>query len=238
MATDFTPLLCISGWAQPADALSVLHSDAHFFDYQDCRVPHCPLEKLAAQTPVIGTAIGWSLGGWLLMRAIEQKKIAVRQLVLIAAPLQFVSTPDFPYGMDPLTFDLFVQSYRADPVRTSKRFSALTAKGDAHFSDILGKLGYWEPSAEKEKWDFWLDALGHGRQEDFSFADFPPTLVIQGIEDAVVPHAQGNALANKIPGTTLLMIEGCGHAPHLHDTDQVREAIASHAAQQGAVHAV
>jgi pimeloyl-ACP methyl ester carboxylesterase len=38
-----------------------------------------------------------------------------------------------------------------------------------------------------------------------------PTLVIHGSEDPVLPHPHGVALADEIPGATLLTIEGMGH---------------------------
>jgi pimeloyl-ACP methyl ester carboxylesterase len=38
-----------------------------------------------------------------------------------------------------------------------------------------------------------------------------PTLVIHGTEDPVLPYPHGVALANEIPGATLLTIEGMGH---------------------------
>ncbi len=232
-----TPLLAVSGWAQPPDALRPLAPDAAFLDYRTCRAPQCPVQLLARHHPHITTAIGWSLGGWLLMRAIEQKKITVQQLVLIASPLQYVSTPEFTHGMDPVTFDLFVKSYASDPVRTSKRFSALIAKGDTKFSEVLEQLEYWEESAEKDTWAFWLDVLGAQQATDFTFDGFPPTLIVQGGQDKVIARAQGEALAECIPGATLQLLEESGHAPHLHDAMIIRDAIARHAAQHGVAHA-
>jgi pimeloyl-ACP methyl ester carboxylesterase/predicted glycosyltransferase len=44
-----------------------------------------------------------------------------------------------------------------------------------------------------------------------------PTLVVQGTEDAVVGPGRGRAIADAIPGSRLVLMEGCGHAPHLRD---------------------
>lgn len=224
-------ILCVSGWAQPHDALHVLSDNAAHLDYHDSQSVEQALKMLEDQPP-IKTAIGWSLGGWLLMRAIDEKRIAPKQLVLLAPPLQYVSTPDFPHGMDSLTFRLFAASYEKDPVRTSKRFSALIAKGDSKFSDILDELGYWEKSAEKFRWSFWLDVLENQKIQHLNFDNFPPTLLVQGKHDVVIPYAQGEVLAERIPAQ-FVVFENSGHAPHLHDPAAIRTAIKEHANVHG-----
>lgn len=225
--TSDTKILCVSGWAQPHDALRILSDKAVHLDYHDSRSVEEALDLLENQSPV--TAIGWSLGGWLLMRAIEEMRIAPKQLVLLAPPLQYVSTPDFPHGMDALTFRLFSESYEKDPVRTSKRFSALIAKGDSKFSEILDALGYWGKSAEKYRWSFWLDVLEEQKHHHLQFKNFPPTLLIHGKHDVVIPYAQGKILAERIP-CSLIGFEEAGHAPHLHNPEAIRSAVYEHAA--------
>lgn len=225
--TSSHQILCVSGWAQPHDALRVLSDKASHLDYHDCQSLEEALELIAGHSPA--TAIGWSLGGWLLMRAIEKGLVAPKQLVLLAPPLQYVSSPDFPYGMDNLTFRLFAESYEKDPARTSKRFSALIAKGDSKFSEILNALGYWEKSAEKYRWSFWLDVLEEQKHHHLQFKNFPPTLLIHGKQDVIIPYAQGKILAERIPGS-LIGLKDAGHAPHLHDPEAIRFAIYEHAA--------
>jgi pimeloyl-ACP methyl ester carboxylesterase len=40
-----------------------------------------------------------------------------------------------------------------------------------------------------------------------------PTLVVHGLEDPLVPPANGAAIARAIPGARLVELPGCGHLP-------------------------
>lgn len=52
-----------------------------------------------------------------------------------------------------------------------------------------------------------------------------PTLVIHGSDDNIIPLAGGQALADGIPGSELVVIEGSGHVPTLTFPAQVADAI-------------
>jgi pimeloyl-ACP methyl ester carboxylesterase len=55
-----------------------------------------------------------------------------------------------------------------------------------------------------------------------------PFLVIHGTADPLFPHPHGVALAEAVPGASLVSIEGGGHELHENDWDQILEAIARH----------
>jgi pimeloyl-ACP methyl ester carboxylesterase len=57
-----------------------------------------------------------------------------------------------------------------------------------------------------------------------------PLLVIHGTADPIFPYPHGVALADAVPGATLVTIEGGGHELHEGDWDQMLEAIVSHTA--------
>jgi pimeloyl-ACP methyl ester carboxylesterase len=57
-----------------------------------------------------------------------------------------------------------------------------------------------------------------------------PLLVIHGTADPVFPYPHGVALANAVPGATLVTIEGGGHELHERDWDQMLDAIVGHTA--------
>lgn len=42
-----------------------------------------------------------------------------------------------------------------------------------------------------------------------------PTLVIHGVDDTLVPVGNGKLLAARIPGARLVLLDHCGHLPHL-----------------------
>jgi pimeloyl-ACP methyl ester carboxylesterase len=55
-----------------------------------------------------------------------------------------------------------------------------------------------------------------------------PLLVIHGSADPLFPHEHGAALAEAVPGATLVTVEGGGHEIHEGDWDQILDAIVSH----------
>jgi pimeloyl-ACP methyl ester carboxylesterase len=57
-----------------------------------------------------------------------------------------------------------------------------------------------------------------------------PTLVIHGDADPLVPLACGIHTAECVPGSTLLVIKGMGHALPISLWPQIIDAIAAHAA--------
>ncbi len=57
-----------------------------------------------------------------------------------------------------------------------------------------------------------------------------PTLVIHGTADPMFPFAHGQALAEEIPGATLLQIDGAGHGIDRGDSASIVSAILDHTA--------
>ena len=57
-----------------------------------------------------------------------------------------------------------------------------------------------------------------------------PTLVIHGTADPMFPLAHGRALAEEIPGASLLTLEGAGHGVDRADWDPIVRAILAHTA--------
>ncbi len=54
-----------------------------------------------------------------------------------------------------------------------------------------------------------------------------PTTVIAGADDGVVTRDYSEALRDKIPGATLVVIEGAGHIPHLQQPARFLECLTS-----------
>lgn len=55
-----------------------------------------------------------------------------------------------------------------------------------------------------------------------------PALIIHGTEDPIIPYPHALHLADIIPGSRLLTLEGTGHELHHHDWDAIIEAIKTH----------
>lgn len=214
--------LILSGWAQPADALAHLAEDAVLFDYSDHPSPAAAMEALSIIRPA--RAIGWSMGGQLALRAIAAGALAPGHLTLIGTPLRFVGE----HGMGAETFRLFRESYASDPARTKTRFHALIAKGDKAARQVMELLGHHPGVGETSRWLPWLDDLGGHEIAPETLASAPPTLIIHGMNDAIVSHAQGELLARAMPNAQLNSWADVGHAPHLHDAARLKAEISAH----------
>jgi len=217
--------LMLSGWAQPANSLRMLDANANTFDYSD-HSPERAIEELK-NFKHAQRVIAWSTGGLLAIHAIAQGILKPSHLTLIAAPYQFVSGNGVK-GMDPLTFGQFRGNYETDPARTKSRFHALVAKGDAKTGEVLKQLQHHPEVENTARWLPWLDYLKAHSLAEATLDNLPPTLIIHGMKDAVVPHSQSQLLADKLPQVTLSVWENVGHAPHLHDAERLRAEIVGH----------
>lgn len=214
--------LILSGWTQPVDALAHIAEDAVFFDYSDYRTADEAIEALKKIKPA--RVIGWSMGGQLALRAIAAGALNPAHLTLIGVPLQFVGAE----AMGEETFRLFRESYIADPARTKARFHGLIAKGDARMREIIELLGHHPEVENVQRWLPWLDDLAAHRLDVSALAKAPPALIIHGTRDHIVPHRQGELLAAALPNAMLETWQNAGHAPHLHDANRLKQAIAQH----------
>lgn len=222
-------MLTLSGWTQPSDALArglSLHH-AHVFDYSDYPSAAASFEALRAFADV-EEVVAWSMGAQLAIRAVAAGVLKPKHMTLLAAPYQFVSTEDFADGMDPLTYRQFRENYTANPVRTKSKFHALVAKGDVHARRVQGMLDHHPDVDNTARWLPWLDDLGEHSLQGVDTSAMPPTLLIYGTEDAVVPVKQGEKMLEILPQATLSRWEGAAHAPHLHDATRVLHEIATH----------
>jgi sigma-B regulation protein RsbQ len=54
-----------------------------------------------------------------------------------------------------------------------------------------------------------------------------PTLVLQCSDDVIAPQAVGEYVHERIPGSTLVLMEATGHCPNLSAPDETIAAIKS-----------
>lgn len=224
--------LLLSGWSQPVDALAHLADDPILFDYSDYPNADAAIEALKKMPHT--QCVGWSMGGQLLLRAMAAGAIAPKHVTLIAAPMQFVSDAAVK-GMDPLTYQLFRDGYAKDPARTKTRFHGLVAKGDRDMRRVMEMLGHHPEVENTARWLPWLEDLAAHRLDVAALASAPPTLIIHGMNDQIVPHAQSEMLMRYLPNAQLNSWAEVGHAPHVHDAPRMMREIAAHRAQHGVV---
>ena len=98
-------------------------------------------------------------------------------------------------------------------------------------TDLRARLARWhdDPDSAFFGWnDAWLDpAFRAWSIEDELAAIRCPLLAIQGADDEYGTMAQIRGIAARVPGTELLELERCGHAPHRDRPDAVIDAVAA-----------
>jgi pimeloyl-[acyl-carrier protein] methyl ester esterase len=220
-------ILTLSGWTQPSDAITEHLPGAVYIDYSEYPDAVTSFDGLKpfATVPHV---VAWSMGGQLALLAVRAGILTPKRLTLVAAPYQFVADNNVKEAMDPLIFDQFRENYARHPARSKTRFHALIAKGDRHHARVMAALRHHPQIEHTPRWLPWLDALGRTSLYGCDFSALPPTLLIHGENDAIVPCAQSNYLANALPHARLEQWPDCGHAPHLHDPVTFHERIHAH----------
>lgn len=221
--------LTLSGWTQPADAVAkTLPVAAATFDYSGHASPEDSFKALKkfADMPYI---VAWSLGGQLALRAIAAGILKPKHVTIIGTPYQFVS----PNGMGATTFAMFRENYLSNPSRSKERFHGLIAKGDKEHKRILANLAHHHDVENTARWLPWLDDLAAYSLEQENLAKMPPMLIVQGDNDAIVPHAQSLTLQRKIPHAELKSWAEVGHAPHVHNANRLWREITEHRKKAG-----
>lgn len=221
-------ILALSGWAQYAQSLdNVVPEGAEKIFYGDCASVAAVFARIqAAGMPQPDIVIGWSLGGQLLVRAIAAGIIRPKRLVLLAAPFQLVADKHFRGGKPRLMVAASRLALLADAGFMLRQFQAdMLAQGDSNAAAIKEISPQYLAPTDGMEWLYWFDELARFSCRDLDFSAFPPTDIIHGHNDAVIPYANGEAFAEHIRGSRLHGLEKCGHAPHWHDANFVKQVI-------------
>lgn len=219
--------ITLSGWGQPHDSLAVLAPDATHIDYARHDNLADALATIARAGEDAHTVIGWSLGGQMAVRAIANGLLKPKLLVLIAVPFQFVATQELVLGMKRDLYDKFHDNYARNPSRTLAKGWELIVKDDKHAHHVRAAMeGHDAEDVQARQWLHWLKILDGFSCADLHLANFPRTKLVHGDMDAVVDVEQMEYFARAIPHAQTLRWEECGHAPHWHDPQALREWIA------------
>lgn len=222
MARIFT----LSGWGQPHDTLKSVLRHATHVDYASERNLDAALQHIAHIGKTHEIAVGWSLGGRLLTRAIHDGLINPKRLVLVASTYQFVATPHLKLGMPADQYAKFTHNYKANPERALHKGWELIVKGDTRPALVREYLHKQDKAAVLAKdWLAWLHYLDGFTCDGMDFSGFPPTLLVHGTGDVISGIEQSQAFARAIPQSQLELWEGCGHAPHWHDAGKLKKLI-------------
>ncbi|MFM7621030.1 MAG: alpha/beta fold hydrolase [Alphaproteobacteria bacterium] len=223
-------ILCLSGWAQKHDSLEAIFDYTNFFekytikslDYSALTCADAFFDELKNYHNC-QIAIGWSLGGQLLLRSIAQQLIKPKYLILLAPPFQMLKDHRINSGMPQELYRKVQNALQQNSIVFLRDFLALMAKNDRNARQIIEDLAVNEENFHNLK--FWYEELCNFSCFDIDFSLMPRTLYFHGHGDAVVHISQKDYFASKINDFQEITFEKCGHAPHISHLQEMRKAI-------------
>jgi pimeloyl-ACP methyl ester carboxylesterase len=155
--------------------------------------------------------IGSSLGGWLAAEILIRDRSRFRDVVLLApAGIRVKGVPpsdNFIWGPEEAIRNLYHDQTFADRI--------LAVQPDETQMDVLlrnrfsaAKFG-WQPRWLNPDLEKWLHRIKL------------PALVVWGRDDKLLPAEYGALWGERLPDARVVMLEGCGHLPHVELADAV-----------------
>jgi pimeloyl-ACP methyl ester carboxylesterase len=219
-------IMTLSGWGQPHNALAEAFPDATPMGYAHLPSIQQALEEIAEASKAHDVVVGWSLGGRLAAQAIVAGLMKPKKLVLIASAFQFSHSTDLKLGIPRDQYEKFRDNYRRNALRTLDKGWELIIKGDKHAERIHSRfVTEHKQQMLAHDWLRWLDDLNGFTFHDKSLQHMPSTLLLHGKNDVVVTPDQSEHFSRMLPDAKLVLLDGCGHAPHWHDPQLVRDTI-------------
>lgn len=213
-------IFCFSGWGQNFKSLEQCFSKNIVDNFEISSIDYIKFEgfadfknslKKSIKNPDV--ILGWSLGGQIALRLIQDKILNPKLLVLIAPPFQMVKDHRINAGMPIKTYDDFFNNLSQAPNATLKKFSILSIMNDKNKSQIVKNLEISDENQQKLL--IWLEELKNFSCFDLDFTNIPRTLFFAGAGDAVVHISQSKYFFERIKDFEFHQFNDCGHAPHL-----------------------
>jgi pimeloyl-[acyl-carrier protein] methyl ester esterase len=227
-----SPLVLVHGWgfassvweettAALAERFEVSRVDLPGFGRSAQTAAPSTLQDLAAElalaVPQPAAWLGWSLGGMACMRLAADWPGQVDRLIVVAASAHFTREAAWP-GVDAAVLESFARDLERDYRATLLRFVSLQVRG----SERALQVQRWLRRHLSVPGPVPVRALRAGLQILLEADLRPllrrvqcPTLLVFGDRDPLVPAAAALAMRELLPGSTLELIRGAGHAPFL-----------------------
>ena len=145
---------------------------------------------------------GWSMGGWVAMKMALVDAPMVNRLILFdAAGVYFPGYTSLDQAFDVTDragIDHLFSMLSPNP-RPIPAFVARDLARRIHNNVWVVKRSMAAMTSGRDLMDFRLYAIKQ------------PTLVVWGKQDALIPLSAGETIHRGIPGSTMLVVDGCGH---------------------------
>jgi 3-oxoadipate enol-lactonase len=173
--------------------------------------------------------VGWSMGGFVAQRLTLRAPGRVAALALID------TDPGGPAAVlaDPEVWARLVDHSGTPREQASRLISLLfpdppAAEIDRRFGDLVAAArAALSPTALGAQ-EAAMEAWHRDAQQPPADGEVPPTLVLHGSEDIVIPPANAEALAARWPSARVELFAGCGHAVMAQEPARVAAAIRAH----------
>lgn len=159
-------------------------------------------------------AVGWSLGGMLLLEALIKSQEKPAGLILVGSPAVFCRSEDHPWGQHPAAVRAMRRALKHAASQVLEDFArGCLAPEEAGFGDEVKAL--FQADMTEAHLAAGLDYL--------LAADLRPRLprvharpvIVQGDADRIVPPEQARYLNECLPGSRLIALPGAGHLPFI-----------------------
>ena len=144
---------------------------------------------------------GWSMGGWVALKlTLDHPEVVNRLIVYDSAGVYFPATFDASLFSPVDSPGLVKLTGMLTPhPRPLPQFIAKAALRKLQANAWVIQRSVHAMESGKDLLDFRLHAITN------------PTLIVWGSNDVLIPPAAGEQMHRTIPGSSLLLIEGCGH---------------------------
>ena len=220
-------IMLAGGWAQPAQALFPLQEQlAELGSVQTLTLDLPETELLSRTAGFINDyqgktlAVGWSLGGHLLLRALTQETVLPDQeklagIALIACNPCFVGNEEWP-GTGETLFSEFEQQLHQNPSVLLFKFMKLQLLGDPQFRTLFGAL---RPSLKiTEHWPSEQLSISLGWLKSWDCRTqlncFETVLHFFGQLDHINPAQLADVVADAFPQHKVFNLNGMAHYPN------------------------
>ncbi|HUZ73080.1 MAG TPA: alpha/beta hydrolase [Stellaceae bacterium] len=175
------------------------------------------LDALAALRLSEVRLVGHSLGGWIALEMAVRATARLHSLTVIdAAGIHVKGVPKADiFLIDPEEQARLVYADPALAAAAAERASAEKYHAAAIQNRIASARLGWQPRFFNPRLERWLHRID------------VPTHIVWGAEDRFIPPAYAAALHRLIPGSSLTLVPGAGHLPHVERLDRVAPAIAA-----------
>ena len=169
-------------------------------------------------------AVGWSLGGMLLLEAMAERRITPAGFILVGVPGVFCQREDHPWGQPPAAVRAMRQGLKKDVRKVLEAFAdTCLAPEETAFREEV-KI-FCQTDMTEAHLAAGLDYL--------LAADLRPGLarvharpvIVQGDADRIVPPEQARYLIEHLPGSRLITLPGAGHMPFITQAARFNEIL-------------